>query len=118
MRYIQKICLALAFGLLIIAVLGLILVGDRFVAALFDVWKFSGFQQQHGIDLGANSSFQFLFICLLALSICMPLAIFAKRQNDQWLYRLVVAANVIYFINGLLLFLLVSSGLAFLYCGR
>lgn len=66
MRHVQKVCLVLALGLLAMAVLGLVLTGGRVAAALFDLWKFSGYKGGHGIDLGANSSFRFLSLCVLA----------------------------------------------------
>jgi len=118
MRPIRRISIVLAFGLLAMAVLGLALVGDRVFTALFNLWKFSGYMDGHGIDLGANSSFQFLSLCLLATSACMLLALRARDWGDKLLYQLATAAGAIYFINGLLLFSLVSFGLAFLYCGR
>jgi hypothetical protein len=118
MRHAQEICLVLALGLLVLAILGLVLTGDRVAAALFDLWKFSGYKREHGIDLGANSSFRFLSLCAMAAAACMPLALLAKRWNNKLLYRLATSAGAVYCANGALMFFLVSSGLAFLYCGR
>jgi len=118
MKLIHNICLALALGLLTMAVWGLALTVDRAAAVLFDLWKFSGHASERGIDIGANSSFQFLSLCVFAMGFCMPLALLAKSWNNKLLYRLSTAAGATYFISCLLLFLLVSSGLAFLYCGR
>lgn len=118
MNNCRKIYLALAMLLLAAAALGSLLVGERAIAAFFDVWKFSGYQHRQGIDLGANSSFEFLSLCMLGLTVCMPLAIISTRRSDKLLYRLVIAAGAIYVINALTLFTLLASGLAHLFCGR
>lgn len=117
MRHVQKIFLVLALGLFAMAVSGLVLTGDRAAAALFDLWRFSGYKGRHGIDLGANSSFLLLSFSILAIGACMALALLAKGWNNKLLCRLATAAAAVYFVNGALMFLLVSSGLAFLYCG-
>lgn len=118
MNSYRKIYLALAIILLAAAVSGLLLVGERAFAAFFDVWKFNGYQHRQGIDLGANSSFEFLSLCMLGLTVCMPLAIISTRISDKLLCRLVIAASAIYAINALVLFTLLASGLAHLFCGR
>lgn len=118
MKYIRNLLLIATIGLLVMAALGLALTVDRFVAALLNFWKFEESNRNSGIDLGANSSFFFLSICLLAVSTCIPILNFSKKWNDKLLYRLATATVVIYFFCGILMLFLVSSGLAFLYCGR
>ncbi|MCB6182959.1 hypothetical protein LIN78_05280 [Leeia sp. TBRC 13508] len=48
----------------------------------------------------------------------MALAPLAKEWNNKLLYRLATVAGTVYFINDSLMLLLVSSGLAYLICGR
>lgn len=107
-----------AIGLLIVALLCMVFVGDRVVAALFNLWKFSGYHHWQGIDLGARSSFQFLMVCLYGLTGCFALIILCKPQGGTSFSRIVIAAGSIYFIDGSLLLLTISSGLGYLYCGR
>lgn len=114
----RSFILTFALCLLIVSSYGLMLTGGRVVAAFLDYWKFSDSPSGHGIDLGAKSIFEFMMICLLGSAACLPLTIFSMKQNDKLLYRISVSANVIYFLNGALIFAMVSSGIAFFYCGR
>lgn len=113
----RKIFLS-ALILLILAILGLLFVFERAVAAVFNFWKFNEFEFGEGIDLGANTSFQFLFLCMLGVIVCLPLIVDSVRRSDKVTYKFLVVASGIYFFNALVLFFIVFSGLAYLYCGR
>jgi len=92
-------------------------IGERVYAASFSAWKF--FEKNNGgIDTGANISFAALFFCLLGVTASMFIVFLLKDSGRKWLFRSAVTASVVYFANGLLLFLLVKIGLAYLYCGR
>lgn len=114
----RKIYLPFVLILLAFAIFGLVLVGDRAAAGIFDAWKFSDSHRKQGIDLGANSSFEFLSFCMLGMAACIPLIVVSMRIGDKLQYRLAVAASGIYFLNGVVLFSLISSGMAYFYCGR
>lgn len=105
-------------GLLIVAFFCMALVGERVVAALFNLWKFSGYPDWQGIDLGTESIFLFLIGCLYGLAASFALFIFCKPQAGTLLSRILITAGGLYFINGSLLLLMVSSGIGYLYCGR
>jgi hypothetical protein len=115
---VQDICAAFILILLPGAAIGLLAVMERVYAALFMIWKFYGHGHLEGIDIGANTSFVAMFLYLLGLGVCMLISIFLKNLDRKWLYRLTIVASAIYFINGVLLFLLVSTKLAFLTCVR
>ncbi|MCL2658306.1 MAG: hypothetical protein FWD62_13015 [Betaproteobacteria bacterium] len=111
---IQDICLVLISLLLPISILGLFWIGDRVYAAIFNAWKFYGYGSNNGIDIGVEPFYFAVFSCLLGLCVCIYIVFYLKKSNRIWLYRSAVMASVIYFLNNLLLLLLVSSGLAFL----
>jgi len=113
----HSVCLVLVSLLLPTSILCLVGIGERVCAALFSTWKFFG-NARGGIGIGANISFAALFSCLFGATVSMLIVYLLKDSGRKWLFRSAVTASVIYFMNGLLLFLLVKSGLAYLYCGR
>lgn len=107
-----------AVGLVIGSLLCIVFIGDRVAAAFFNLWIFSGYPHRQGIDLGVNSSFLFLIVCLHGLAGCFALVIIYKPQAGTTFSRIVTIAGIMYLISGLLLFLMVLSGIGYLYCGR
>lgn len=118
MSNLRKIFFPLALVLLAFGLFGLITISDRGMAALFDAWKFSESPRKHGIDLGANSSLNFLSLSMLGMAACIPIVIASLRSGDKLLYRIATAAIGTYFLSNAILFTLISSGLAYFYCGR
>lgn len=55
---------------------------------------------------------------MLGMAACIPLIVVSMRIGDKLQYRLAVAASGIYFLNGVVLFSLIASGMAYFYCGR
>lgn len=118
MNSLRKILGPLVLALLAFGIFGLVMVGDRGVAALFDAWKFGGSPRKQGIDLGANSSLEFLMLSMFGMAACVPVVIVSLRRGDKLLYRLATAAIGTYLLSDVMLFALISSGLAYFYCGR
>ena len=118
MKPVKIFYIIIAIILLLIAIWGFALISDRVFAALFDLWKFFGYNVKHGIPIGADSTFIFLLFTILAIEICMMFILISKASNNGLLYRLAILANIIYFVNSILIFILIFSKLAYLYCGR
>jgi hypothetical protein len=116
-NYSTKLSWALAIGLLAGAILGVTLVGGRVIAAMLDAWKFADTGSWHGIDLGARSSLQFLFLCLLGTAGCFGVIRFHPGPSGQF-STTVLLAGVLYVCAGAAIVALVSTGSAYLYCGR
>lgn len=108
---------ALTAGLVAGAILAIMLVCERIVAALFDAWKFSESGRWAGIDLGAQSSLQFLCLCLLGTSGCLGVLSKFPEAGPKNL-KLILFAGGLYVCAGVALVLMVSMGAAYLYCGR
>jgi hypothetical protein len=116
-KFKTKICWIAVIGLLAGSLLCLWLVADRVAAAIFNLWKFSGYRHWQGIDLGAQSTCIFLIACLFGVTGCFTVISFCKSLPVLQ-SRIVTVTAGIYFINGLLLLLIISSGAGYLYCGR
>ncbi|MDR3353299.1 MAG: hypothetical protein LBO00_09950 [Zoogloeaceae bacterium] len=115
-KHTRFLCDASVFVLLSVAISGLLAIMERVCAAFFSAWKFHGYGGSDGISIGTNASLAVLFFCFFGLGACMLVAILSKNQAYKWRYRFAIAASAIYFLNGLLLFLLLSTPLAFLSC--
>lgn len=108
---------ALAVGLLAGAILGATLIGERVIAAALDAWKFTDAGHWRGIDLGALSSLQFLFVCLLGTAGCLAMLRLHPALGGK-LSTIVISAAALYVCAGVALIAMVSIGSAYLYCGR
>ena len=114
----QEICFTCILALLPSAMLGLVMIGERFYAALFNFWKFYGYGGDKGIDIGATAFFISASLCVIGFCACILIIFYLKKTDRKWLYRSAIAASVIYFVNSLMLFSLIASGLAFIHYGR
>lgn len=114
--YSTKLSWALAVGLLAGAILGVTLVGERVVAALFESWKFADTGHWQGIDLGARSSLQFLFLCLLGTAGCFGMRFHPGPSGK--LSKTVLLSGILYVCAGTTVVAMISMGSAYLYCGR
>jgi hypothetical protein len=115
-RYSTKLSWALAILLLAGAILGVALIGERVLAAMLDAWKFAQ-TGPHGIDLGARSGVQFLFLCLLGASGCLGVSRFHPGKSGRFT-KIILSAGVLYLSAGAAVVSMVSLGAAYLYCGR
>lgn len=115
--YATKLFWALAVGLLAGAILGATLIGERMVAALFNSWEFADSGHWQGIDLGARSSLQFLFLCLLGTAGCFGISHFHRGPTGK-LSKIVLLSGVLYICAGTAVVAMISTGFAYLYCGR
>jgi hypothetical protein len=106
------------FCLLLLALCGLYFLGDRILYSIFDYWRFRGYGHEQGIDLGAYSSLVFMTCNLLGVVATVPILLVSRNENNRRLYILSITTGMVYFLNGILLFCIISSGLAFLFCGR
>lgn len=118
MKHAHKILWFLVVTSLIVALACVGLIGERLLAALLNYWKFSTAQRMQGIDLGANSTLAFNAICMIGLAISITLYFVSRKQTASAASTAAAIAGTLYFASSVVLFGLVSSGLAYLYCGR
>lgn len=114
----QKIYVLAVGSLLAASIVCLLSVVERLMSAVFNFWRFSGFQNSAGIDVGANISVFYLAVCMAGIACCWWLSSQFAKQRTRFLARLVRAAGVLYFASGTMLTGLIWTGLAFLNCGR
>ena len=95
----------IASFLALFGLIGFLAVVERLFAAAINAWKFHGFAEQYGIDLGANTTLQFLCLSLLAVGVCVILGRMAADKEDRLLNRLVTAASAFYLGSGIILLL-------------
>lgn len=115
-QFWAKLVSALSIGLFAGALLAVLLAGERIFAAILDAWKFADAGHWHGIDLGARSSVQFVFLCLVGTAGCYGMRIRADSNNTR--SKILHLAIILYAIAGSVIPVMVSIGAAYLYCGR
>lgn len=108
---------AITVGLVTGSILAVALVGERIVAAMFDSWKFANTGHWNGIDLGARSSVQFLGLCLFGTAGCLGISRFHHDISSRF-SKTVLLAGGLYVCAGIAVVAMVSTGSAYLYCGR
>ncbi|MDR2093608.1 MAG: hypothetical protein LBP58_09910 [Azoarcus sp.] len=115
-EYINSIYCAVAiFVLFLTAILGLIGIGERFCAVLYNAWKFYGFADDPGIPLSASAVFFGIGYSIFGLLICLIGTFTLKKAGRKWESQIAVAGCILYFINLFLLSFMIIGGLAFIY---
>jgi hypothetical protein len=117
MKYLNIIFTIVSFFLIGFGAYGFYFIGERWMAALWQYYKFHGYGGDRGISLGQNSFLYFLLSSLFVIFLLEVLFIFKIISNDS-LNRLFLYIKLLYVVNTLLLVLLPISGLAYVYHGR
>lgn len=100
------------------SLLAVLLAGERVVAAMLDAWKFAAVDHRRGIDLGATSSLQFVFFCLVGITGCSGLRHFSRHSLTEAHSKIAFLASVFYLLGATSIVAMVSLETAHLYCGR
>lgn len=114
MSFIQTTRFLLALALCVLALIGVAMLGEIAVHALYNFLKFYGFKIRC-IDVDASSCIHLLSFCLMALLFCIWVLLFVNFHEAELLFKVVLATIVACLLNAFLFFSLKYTGLICLY---